>query len=401
MMAGVVTTLSLVSCSTAGSSASGSQAACDSPGVTPTAVKVGLIYPDTGVGAGAFGAARAGVDAKIGLVNASGGVNGRKIVLDWQDDQSNQSGFNLAAQGLLANDGVFGLIAETLSVSGYAAQLDQQGIPVAGLPAEPAWTQHRNMFTFGAFPSSATPITTFGLYAQQQQVTRAVLVNEPTARSVNAVGEMFVDSLRDVGIQVVDQIDYTPKITDLSQVAARIRRDGADALLGPLPVDDFVAVYEAARVAGTTFKMALNGAGDSPDVLAKYGSGIAGMSVLVGYTPFSVDNAGMRQYRQAMADYAPEFSGAEDAVALASYVTADEFVTGLQKAGACPTRQAFIDNLRAVTSYNADGLIPTTDLSRFRLANRCYSFVRVNQAGTSFDVVQDPGASDPNQWCGA
>jgi ABC-type branched-subunit amino acid transport system substrate-binding protein len=256
------------------------------------------------------------------------------------------------------------------------------------------------MFTFGAFPPSATRITTFGLYAQQQQATRAVLVTEPSTQAANAVAEMFADSLRAVGIKVVDQIDYTPGITSLTQVAARIHRDGADALLGPLPTDDFVAVYEAARAAGTTFKMALNGNGYNPGTLARYGSGMAGMSVFVGNTPFTVDTPGLQQYRQAMADYAPEFGTPEDETALASYVTADEFVLGLQRAGSCPTRQAFIDNLRAVKDYNADGLIPTTDLSRFRLANLCYAFVRVNQAGTAFDVVQNPGAPDPNEWCG-
>ena len=33
-------------------------------------------------------------------------------------------------------------------------------------------------------------------------------------------------------------------------------------------------------------------------------------------------------------------------------------ITGLKKAGKCPTRQSFIDNLRKVTNFTANGMLP-------------------------------------------
>jgi len=69
-------------------------------------------------------------------------------------------------------------------------------------------------------------------------------------------------------------------------------------------------------------------------------------------------------------------------------------VRGLQEAGPCPTRQGFIDSLRAVDDYDAGGLIPSTDFEEdFGKLNECYAFIRVNAAGDGFDVV------DPN-YCG-
>ncbi|OHV43535.1 hypothetical protein [Pseudofrankia sp. BMG5.37] len=39
----------------------------------------------------------------------------------------------------------------------------------------------------------------------------------------------------------------------------------------------------------------------------------------------------------------------------------------------------------------------TTDLSRFGKPSLCYTFVRVDQTGTAFDVMQNTRAPDPNQ----
>jgi branched-chain amino acid transport system substrate-binding protein len=36
----------------------------------------------------------------------------------------------------------------------------------------------------------------------------------------------------------------------------------------------------------------------------------------------------------------------------------DLMIEGLKRAGKCPTRQGFIDNLRKVTAFDAHGLVP-------------------------------------------
>jgi ABC-type branched-subunit amino acid transport system substrate-binding protein len=388
-----------VGCSKSGGTTNAAPS-CQSPGVTPTEINVGLIYPDTGPLAPALQDARAGVEARIGLANASGGVNGRKIVLNAQDDGSNAQTFANVARDLVSRQNAFGLIAETLNISAAAGELDRAGIPVTGLPAEPVWTQHQNMFTLSAFSPSTGSVTTFGMYARRLGATRAVLVTDTSSQSTNELAQMLADSLRSQNVEVADTIPLTPDVTSPAAIAQRIRASGADALFGPLAPGDFVAVYDAARSAGVRFKVALNGAGYGSQMLATYGARMAGVSIMVGYTPFSVKSPALSTYEQAMVQYAPESTHVESEVALSTYVTADEFIRGLQLAGACPTRQAFITNLRAIKSYNAGGLIPSIDFSRFGSPNLCYAFVRVNDAGTAFDVVPNTGAADPVQWCG-
>ncbi|WP_307875219.1 ABC transporter substrate-binding protein [Frankia nepalensis] len=368
--------------------------------MTPTEVKVGLVYPDSGpVGAG-FRYARSGVEARIALANASGGVNGRKIVLEWRDDQGNTSGFARAADDLL-RAGVFGLIAETLFVADTADRLDKEGVPVAGVPGEAVWTQHRNMFTFGSLQAAGSSVTTFGLYLRRFGATRAALVfNDTQSRSAEGLVRLFTDSLRSQGIAVADPIGYTPGITSPDRVAAQIKALDADAFVGIVSGEDLPPIYTAAKRAGLTFKVALASSGYDTQFLARHGASMAGVSVLTPHVLFTADSPALHAYRQAVIDHAPELDQTDNEIALGAYITTDEFLLGLELAGACPTRAAFIDNLRAVRDYDAGGLIPTTDLSRFGDPNLCYSFVRVNQTGTAFEVVPGVGGPDPHQWCG-
>jgi branched-chain amino acid transport system substrate-binding protein len=73
-----------------------SSRSCSTPGVTANTINLGMIYPNTGDGARLFGQYSAGVDARLGVQNAAGGVYGRKVVYEWQDDRTDQTG-NLAA----------------------------------------------------------------------------------------------------------------------------------------------------------------------------------------------------------------------------------------------------------------------------------------------------------------
>src|SRR5262245_981834 len=71
-------------------------------GVTDNSVKLGFIYSKTGVASATSGDSDVGCKARIGRENANGGVNGRKITVEYADDQS--SGANLtAAQDLVQN----------------------------------------------------------------------------------------------------------------------------------------------------------------------------------------------------------------------------------------------------------------------------------------------------------
>nr|MDT0665296.1 ABC transporter substrate-binding protein [Micromonospora sp. DSM 115978] len=107
-------------------------------------VQIGLVYPDSGPMASIFSVSRAGFDARFGLENSAGGVNGRQITYQWRDDEGSPDRFSLVADELLDRVGVFGLITQTTAVGESADRLDSLEVPMTGLAAEAVWSQHRN-----------------------------------------------------------------------------------------------------------------------------------------------------------------------------------------------------------------------------------------------------------------
>jgi hypothetical protein len=58
-------------------------------------------------------------------------------------------------------------------------------------------------------------------------------------------------------------------------------------------------------------------------------------------------------------------------------------------AGDCPSRAAFLTNLRAVHDYHGAGLLAApVDLSKIGQLDVCRHFVQVNATGTAYGMVQ-------------
>ncbi|MBL7487555.1 ABC transporter substrate-binding protein [Frankia sp. AgB1.9] len=383
------------------SSAANGANSCVSPGVTAKQVKVGLLYPDTGLVSNGLLSVRAGVTARIGLANASGGVRGRQIMLVPEDDHSDPEANLSAARHLVEKDGVFGIVEETAVASGSASYLDQQGIPVTGLAVEPVWAERPNMFT-DVLPFNGPAVTTFGLFGKQQGATRAFVLQDTSLATSQRVTSSFAASFASQGIALVGNADYSTNTYSADTIAKQIIAARADAIIGGVSASSLAQILVAARQRGAQIKLTLALSGYDQRLVQQYGSQVAGMSVLLTYAPFESNSPALGAYRTAMAAYAPELVQPDDTVALTGYVTADLFLRGLEAAGPCPTRAAFIQALRAVTDYRGTGLLPgPVDLRKEAGGSQtCYYFVQVNRSGTGFDAVRQNDGPGDGQWCG-
>ncbi|OHV33638.1 hypothetical protein BCD49_26130 [Pseudofrankia sp. EUN1h] len=375
-------------------------AGCDAPGVSPGAIKVGLMYPNTGILSEAFTPARSGVEARIGLANQTGGINGRRVDLVWRDDAGAADTNGLTAKDLVEKDHVFGLIELSTAVSGSADYLDRNGVPVTGLTAESLWNDHANMFSFSYLFAKGTAVTTVGQYAKAQGGTRAVVLEDAVGGPTGEIADQLTASLKSQGIDVVRRIGLTTGWSSASWAADEIIASQADVIVGTVAMSSIAETLAAVRAEGGNPKAVLSPTGYNPDLLREQGPAIAGLTIWLNYTPFESQSPAIRRYQEAMAEFAPELDAPDQEVAVASYISADLFLRGLEAAGPCPTRQAFITNLRKVTDYDAGGLVPgTINLSQNRgKPNTCYAFVRANATADGFDVVRDSKGS--GQWCG-
>ncbi|WP_157910511.1 ABC transporter substrate-binding protein [Pseudofrankia sp. BMG5.36] len=385
-VSGTLLSLCIVGCSNANNTSVA--ATCNAPGVTREQVKIGFVLSNSGMAAGILQAVRSGVDARLGVANAAGGVHGREIVYGWQDDESDPRINLKVSSDLVDNQNVFGLLEMTGAVGGSAEYLNRQGVPVVGRAIEPVWSEYRNMFSY-ANPVSRNAVSTFGTFAKSLGGTNAALVSIHAIEASRTLSDQLAQSLTSAGIEVVADLDYTPGASSPERVGQTIRDSQADVLLVTLAPQDAAAVRVGAVSAGSTPKVTLLPVGYDQKVLDQFGPGLAGTYVFLDMKPFEMDTPAHEVYRDAMARYAPELQPAEQDIALTSYITTDLLVRGLQEAGQCLTRDAFITNLRAVKDYDATGLLAApVDLdASFGKPSTCYIFMRINPTGSSFDVV--------------
>ncbi len=358
------------------------------PGVSPSHIATGLLYPVRGLAAQTLGPYRAGVDARLGAANASGGVYGRTVNYQWADDQG-QPQQNLAAARSLVTSEVFAIQEFSPAPQGSAQWLNAQGVPVVGTSNNPVWSQYRNMFSYFNFATDNThSTTTWGKYAKSQGATKAaILVSKASDGSVPAADQLQL-SLRSAGISTVT-INAEPNILDVPTVVREIRNSGADLITGVLEPADFIKIALTARATLPAIKI-LSLIGYDPGVFA-VGRQLAGMSVAVGYTPFERPIPAHKVFLNAMVQYAPQQQPAANEISLIGWVDADLMLRGLAAAGRCPTRQSFMTNLRAVRDFSADGLLasPVNMKTIFGEPTLCYSFMQIGPQGDRFVPVGD------------
>ncbi|MDT3445780.1 MULTISPECIES: ABC transporter substrate-binding protein [unclassified Pseudofrankia] len=380
---------SLAACGGQGDTSAGGACSTTVPGVTPTEVKAGMVWSDTGPVAPALRAFRAGVDARLHVLNEQeGGVYGRKVTYAWRDDQADPTLNMSMVQELLDQEKVFGLIYAPGGGKGSAELLQERNIPVTGVASDRVWLGMNNMFSWFYLGDGSS--TTWGEYVHEQGGTRAAVFALDGNATNGDFTQQVVASLKASNVKIVKTF-YTSQITNFQAVAQQIKENNIDALTGVL-IPDAVAqllpeLTKLGVTLGGTLKVVLLPLGYDNSSLAKYGPALAGASIFTGIQPFELDTAGQRKFKQAMSDYAPEIQPATQDMAVNGWISADLFIRGLQAAGQCPTRESFITDLRAVKNYNGAGMTPDThiDLStNYRQTSTCYYIVKVSPDGSRF-----------------
>ncbi|WP_007508030.1 MULTISPECIES: ABC transporter substrate-binding protein [Pseudofrankia] len=375
---------------------------CTTPGFSDDQIQLGFVYPGSGAGSTSLTAARGGFVARLEEANAAGGIHGRKLAYTWRDDASAPDQNLAVVRGLVEDQKVFGLVEASIAAAQGAGYLREHGVPVTGIPAEAFWADHayRNMFAYAYLYSDGPPVSTFGDFAKAQGGTRAAIIQNDLTPSGNDIGAKIGASLAAAGIPTVPgRFVYSPDGTNPVQLGQQLKQAGADVVTAAFAGTDLAEVVRGLQEAGAPMKVVLAPSGYDKSLLKTYGQTLSGLTAAVNYIPFEIGGPAHQNYLKAVSSYAPELQPPDQELALVTYILTDLFLYGLDKAGPCPTRAQFIDTLRAST-YDAGGLLPgPVDMTKDwgQLAT-CYTFMRVNPAGTGYDIVRDPTGRD--RWCG-
>ncbi|MHB8319501.1 MAG: ABC transporter substrate-binding protein [Acidimicrobiales bacterium] len=379
---------SISSASGPASSTSGSSA----PGVTPTAIVTGAISTLTGPLAGNFKDLVPGVQAYFDMVNAQGGINGRKLLLSHSlDDGGNPSQFNTLAHTLISQDHVFAVsaISSPFFQPGYFAST---GVPTYGYNVTGNWAGPPNLFAAGGSVQYYPGVVPQVAYVIDQIHAKSIAIISYNVPASSDACQATENGLKSAGYNV-SYVDLSVNYgSSLASDVQRMQQAGSDFVLSCMDVTGNINMARYIQQYGLKIhQLWLNG--NDQNVLNAYPSLMKGVYFITAHVPFTAPTQyypGLAQYLSAMNKYEPHYT--YDETAIQGWESAALFAAGVKAAGSNLTQQRVVALTNKMTAFTAGGLTTPTNWTTAHTTKSglsCAAFIQVQ--GKRFVSVFAPG----------
>jgi branched-chain amino acid transport system substrate-binding protein len=327
-------------------------------------ITLGIVTPLTGPVASSFGQATIqGAQARIDLANATHELpGGEQVKLVSVDEGSSPQTSLSGTQQLVENDHVFGVLAAGAFFYGAYRWAAQQNVPVVGDGIDgPEWnsSQYPNMFAaFGSTDDSYPSYTGMPAFFKAQGGTSYCGVGY-NAPSTVGNGAAMAGSMKAAGVPVpYTNFGIAAGNANFSSIALAIKQAKCDVLGSQMTLGDTLSLITALRNANVALKATFIQGGYGQDLLDQPSSLSAaqGVDMAAGFQPSSLNTTATKWMMQALKTYAGWTKPYPAAGMEWGWFTADTAIEGLKVAGANPTQQGFITNLRKVSSFDHEGL---------------------------------------------
>jgi branched-chain amino acid transport system substrate-binding protein len=208
-------------------------------------IKIGATAPLTGDGAEIGKLQTEGSRLAVEQINNAGGVNGRKLELVIEDDQTSNPGIILAFSRLISRGDITAVIGSLRStqVNAMSPDAKKAGIPVLFGGTDPSLTHTGNPWYFRCRPSDAYSAKVIAKYGTETLGKKKWAV----IHSADAFGlggsNALVSSLKAAGIEPVTVQSFTDSQADLTPVVLAVRQSGADIIATYIAYESDVAVF--------------------------------------------------------------------------------------------------------------------------------------------------------------
>lgn len=303
----------------------------------------------------------AGMEAYMEMINAQGGVNGRKLEWKWYDDAYKPQDAVANMKRLVEQDGVFVILINqgTSPVMAVVPYLEEKKVPL--------------MFPFqgdSKLNGKRMIFTSFTYYDTQTQLMARWLVEKRGMKRIgiiyqdDAYGEDFLNALKKelkaMGLEVAAAESVKRGATDLAPQVAKMMGANLDAcLLALVPGPGAQVLKEAAKAGWKKTKLVSAGPlTDEKFIILSGGEGDGVWGLSLWPDPVHSQLPAMKKYREVMAKYRPGHT--PNRYSLYGYFYTALFVEGLKKAGRDLTRESFIRAMESIKSWDSGILPPTT-----------------------------------------
>jgi branched-chain amino acid transport system substrate-binding protein len=331
-------------------------------GVTDQAVKIGFIYSKTGVAASTSGTSDIGCKARVGRQNAAGGVNGRKLEVEYADDAS--SAANLTqAQSLVQNDHVYMVINDSaFAFLTYRWLLDHD-VPLIGGGFDGNY--------YGA-PGNEKVISAFGnsppISGIQTTLTPKIMkvlgaskiaavgygVSPSSSAAVKGLQQYAVPALGLDPVYTNTAVDFGT--SDVGPIVLGMKNAGANGAWYAMDLSTNLALAQGLIQNGVKMKAQLMATGYGHELLDQPVAKTLGPDIVftTGWAPVELKTKATKRFQSDLKKYAG-FTQVPDFGIYTGYIDCDLAILGLQKQGKELDPSSYWQALRSVGTVNPGG----------------------------------------------
>ena len=373
------------------------------PGVTSSEIDVGAIADISGPLSADFAPVVNGVQAYFSMVNAAGGVNGRKLKLVHTSDDQGSSTVDLTvSQQLVQQYHVFAVVGVGTPFFGGANYLAGQGVPTFGYQVSSDWNNAPSLFgAYGSYLDFSAGAMGDSFVAKQLGATSVGVIAYGVPQSAAAC-QAAATGFGQFGVNVGFQDLAFGFGADPTSDVLQMKSNHVDAVFTCLDVSGNVAFARAIAQNGlNTQQVWLNGYDRS--TLQQYASIMNGVTLLTQHVPFEATEdypgkyPGMDNYIKTMQKYQP--GHVYDEVAMDGWINAAQFVAGLRSAGKDLTQAKVVAAINKTSDFTADGLMPPVDWTSSHTSSGpgpfCAAYVKAENGKYVPEFLQNLNG-DPN-----
>lgn len=296
-------------------------------------IVIGAIGPLSG-GASTYGqSVKNGAQIFLDKVNANGGIDGKQVVLKFEDDEADPTKAINAYDKLVNQDGVGLLLGPVTSGAANAVgpNATADGVPmITPSGTETNLTTTGGEFVFRTCYIDATQGEVIAKYSTENlgAKTMAVLYNKDSDYSIG-IAEAAKAQFESNGGKVVEYVSYNEGDKDFSAQLTNIKGSNPDVLVLPDYYSVVGVIADQARKIGITSQLMGGDGWDSPELVKIGGDAVEGAFFVNHYSPNDTDEA----VKEFVNSYKEKYGRTPDAFAALSYSTLQLFEEAITKAG--------------------------------------------------------------------
>ena len=323
-------------------------------GVTDTKIHVGQWGPQTGPAA-AWGSVARGTDAYFKMINANGGIHGRKLVHHMFDDAYNPAKTKAGVKELQEGIGMFAWVSGVGTAPGLAVRdyLMERRVPWIGPSAGSLhWVDPPHKYLFGVYPlyyDEARLLTRYAIQELGKERVAVIYQNDDYGKNgLKGVRE----ELSQLGMELVAAVPVEVTESDLKPHVMRLRKSEADTVLLWTNVKHAVMTVGISRAMKFQPQfMSTSTCSDFP-LMMHISKGLWQGVITASFAllPDS-DNQLMRKYKQEAFD---KYAAEDERWGLFFYagiVFAEPFVEALKRCGRDLTRERLVEELEEFDGF--------------------------------------------------